>query len=59
MAEVSMVRLGLELRSVIGPSWSFCAAVMEDNVAGASEVEEEGVGSAMTRVDARRVLLLR
>lgn len=54
-----MVRLGLELRSVIGPSWSFCAAVMEDNVAGASEVEEEGVGSAMTRVDARRVLLLR
>lgn len=45
---------GLVLRMVIGPEWSFCAAVMDARVAGAREVELGGVGSATMRVDADR-----
>lgn len=51
---VVVSRDGLVLRIVIGPEWSFWAAVMEARVAGAREVELGGVGSAMMRVDADR-----
>jgi len=43
---------GLVLRRVIVPEWSFCAAVMEERVAGARVVDDAGVGSAMISVEA-------
>jgi hypothetical protein len=49
---------GFVLRIVMGPEWSFCAAVMEERVAGARDVDDGGVGSAMMSVDADRVLVL-
>jgi len=40
----------VRLRRVMGPEWSFWAAVMAEHVAGASVEEEDG--SAITRVEA-------
>lgn len=55
---VVVSRDGFVLRIVIGPEWSFCAAVMEERVAGARDVDDGAVGSAMMSVDADRVLVL-
>jgi len=45
--------MGVEDKSVMGPEWSFWAAVMVERVAGARDVPS--VGSAMMRVDALRI----